>query len=197
MRILLAIAFVVFSCSGPARAACGTGAPATYDDIDRLLLIRCQVVSDSYPCFRLSLAIDGGQIRTGSLNAVKGIGMRGTFVLAPPSAAASPRSVPDLGRRIFLLLGEYDPLEMTLRPFSVRAIDAPFNVLVIRRCGSATILRSIESIDDADHVRWSSLLQRLQAFALNLHWDQTSPRPDVSEATRWFDDPTSPSFLEY
>jgi hypothetical protein len=197
MRTLLGVAFAVLSCCGVARGACGTGAPAAYEDVDRLLLIRCQVVSDSYPCFRLSLTLDGQQIRAGSLNVLEGIGVRGTFVLASSTAATPPRRDSELAQELFFLLRYYDPVDMTLRPFSAREIDGPLNVLGIRRCGKITILRSIYGIDDADHTGWSSLLQRLQSLALNLHWNLDSPKPDIAEASRWFDGPALPSFLDY
>ncbi len=65
---------------GVARATCAPGAPPAYEDIDRILLVRCQA-TNSYPCFRSLLVIKNGQIKSGDLNAIKGIGLRGTYAL--------------------------------------------------------------------------------------------------------------------
>ena len=182
---LLLLSFV--ATTGIAQAECGPSAPANYADIDRILLIRCQPVTSSYPCFRSLIVIQNGQIQAAYLNAVKGVGLKGTYVYSSSSG--------DVGSRLQSRLSAYDFLKMTV-PFAGRVIDGEFNVLAVRRCGIVTTISNDGIIDDAPHIPWSVLLQRLQAEILSLQWMQTSSQPDYKDMAKWYRESAIPEMLE-
>jgi len=173
--------------AGIAQAACAPGAPVPYDDIDRILLIRCQVVTGSYPCFRSLLRLQNGQIKSGDLNAIKGVGLKGKY------AFSSAR--PDVGHQLTYLLSAHAFLSMIV-PSTGRYIDGEFNLLAVRRCGIITAISNDGDIDDAAHIPWSLLLQRLQASILSLNWAQTSADPDYKDKANWHKEGAIPDMLQ-
>jgi hypothetical protein len=170
-----------------ARATCASGAPPAYGDIDRILLIRCQAVTNSYPCFRSLIVIQNGQIQAGYLNALNGVGLRGTYVFSSTTG--------DVGSQLQARLSDYKFFTMIV-PSAGRYIDGEFNLLAVRRCGQSTIIMNDGDIDDAPHIPWSVLLQRLQAKILSLHWTQTSSNPDYKDTANWYKESAIPDMLE-
>lgn len=185
MRTAVGFSLVVLAWSGAAQASCDARAPAAYEDIDRVVLVRCQVNTGTYPCFRASISLDNLTVTGGSVNAVMGTGLRGVYTLKSPS--------PYFSKELIGMLREFDFLTMTLAPLKSGVIDAPFNILAIRRCGSVTAIESIAPIDDAGHVAWNNLLDRLQAAVLTQTWIQTSHTFDSKDLSRWFNPQTKPS----
>lgn len=175
---LLAIAIGFAGCTGIAVAACENGSAVAYEDIDRVLLIRCQVNTGSYPCFRASFALDGDRATGGSINALMGTGLRGTYALKLPAGS--------LAEDLIVVLREYRFLTMIVSPLRTTVIDAPLNVLAVRHCGAITAIESNTPIDDAGHLAWNDLLDRLQATILSATWTSTSPKFDAKELSVWY-----------
>jgi hypothetical protein len=191
MKTTAAIMLALFAaCFCGARAACTPGAPAAYEDIDRLLLVRCQPVTGSYPCFRALFNLDGPRVTSASMNAVMGVGLRGTYELA---FAATART--NYSDDYIRWLRDVEFLKMVV-PRAQPSIDGEFNLIAIRRCGTVTVIRTDGDIDDGVHSSWSSLLQRLQAVILSSTWRQVSPKYDGPELSKWFRDEALPELLE-
>jgi hypothetical protein len=131
--------------------------------------------------------IKNGQIQAGYLSAINGVGLKGTYVFS------STRG--DLGNRFQSFLRDYDFLKMTVASAG-RYIDGEFNLLATRRCGVITAIRNDGDIDDAAHIPWSVLLQRLQATILSLQWVQTSSTPDYKDTPNWYNEAAIPGMLE-
>jgi len=74
-------------------------------------------------------------------------------------------------------------------------IDGAANLLAVRRCGTVTTIKSDGDIDDAAHISWSVLLQRLQAQILSEHWVQVSPSA-ARNPYGWFSGDITAQMLE-
>ena len=92
-------------------------------------------------------------------------------------------------------LSDYSFLKMRVPPTG-QYIDGEFNLLAIRRCGRIAFVSNDGDIDDAPHIPWSVLLQRLQATILSMQWSQTSSDPDYKDAMNWYAESAIPDMLK-
>jgi hypothetical protein len=170
-----------------ALANCTSTSAPDYADVDRIALIRCAPSASVYPCFRATLAIKGGRFIAGRINAYKGLGLRGQYTL---TAGPDSDSALALGE-----LKDHDFFNMVVPP-AKSVIDGMLDVIAIRACGTVKVARTLGDIDDASHLQWIVLLDRLQATLLTLHWRQVSAQPDYRDAENWYTDDGLAHLLE-
>jgi hypothetical protein len=122
---------------------------------------------------------DGAKITSGTMNAVRGTGLRGFYTLD-----ASRLNDATLLTR---LLDEYGLFDITLSP-TKPVIDGPLDIVAVRHCGSVTIVKSDGNIQDGAHAEWSALLDRLEARVLSMDWTLSSKKFASREFSHWYDE---------
>lgn len=180
-KMLLGMLLVSLAASaGVANAKCAAGVPPAYEDIDRILLVRCQPITQAYPCFSALISLNNQYRMSGDLDALKGVGLRGHY-----GFSASDRWADRWNGYLLVDTLYYSGfLNMAIAPLRP-VIDGAVNLLSVRRCGTVTTIKSDGDIDDPAHIQWSVLLQRLQAQILSQHWVQSSPSP-TGNLFDWF-----------
>ncbi len=113
--------------------------------------------------------------------------MRGQYTL---TAGPDSDSAIALGELI-----DHEFFKMVVPP-AKPVIDGMLDVIVIRACGTVKVTRTLGEIDDASHLPWIILLDRLQAALLTLHWRQVSGQPDNRDADNWYTDDGLARLLE-
>jgi hypothetical protein len=160
-----------------ANGACSLNDPEAYDHIDRVVLVRCNVVSAAYPCFRISVHLQNGTTEK-RLNAIMGVGLRGQYADSSTDRREA-QNVQDILRDAKVL--------SLMPPPPQRVIDGSMDVLLVSACGQMRELRSGGGDGLPEYVTWKALLDELQAYFLNPPWMQTAQKPNMREMTIWVD----------
>jgi hypothetical protein len=160
-----------------ANGACLLSDPAAYEQIDRIVLVRCAPTTAAHPCFRIRVRIQNGTT-TKALNAVMGVGLRGQYV----NNSADRDEVQSLQG----MLHDAKVFSLVL-PAPERVIDGSMAVLLVRACGQMRELRSHGGDGLPEYATWNALLDELQAYLLNPPWTQTAQKPNMRELTIWAD----------